>query len=94
MLVQECLERFGKINTFANETLPQTLMITLRSDRPVSLVGAFETPVRSTSGYVEESTKRLFRELGKVEKFVQKPILTLYVTTTSLDEQVEGIESV
>lgn len=82
----------GKINTFANETLPQTLMITLRSDRPVSLVGAFETPVRSTSGYVEESTKRLFRELEKVEKFVQKPILTLYVTTTSLDEQVEGKE--
>ena len=62
----------GKINTFANETLPQTLMITLRSDRPVSLVGAFETPVRSISGYAEESTKKIVQRTGKSRKICTK----------------------
>lgn len=51
----------GKLNTFANRTLPDAVLITLRHDQPVSLVGAFETPVASGAegGRVAESIGRL-----------------------------------
>ena len=41
----------GKVNTFANQTLPQFLMVNLRADRPVSLVNAFEEPAQTKGGY-------------------------------------------
>ena len=82
----------GKINTFANNTLPQALMVNIRTDRPVSLVSAYEKPVRSHNGYVEESVQRLFQELVKTDKFVEKPLLTLYLTQEESSEKPEGIE--
>ena len=42
----------GKVNTFANQTLPQFLMVNLRADRPVSLVSAFEEPAQTKGGYL------------------------------------------
>lgn len=35
----------GKQNTFANRTVPDAVVVCIRSDQPVNLVGAFETPV-------------------------------------------------
>lgn len=50
----------GKINTFANRTLPSAVMVTIREDQPINLVGAFEKPVKSgDNGYVESSCKAL-----------------------------------
>lgn len=40
----------GKINTFANQTLPELVYIAVRDTRPVSLVTAFEEPVEATDG--------------------------------------------
>ncbi|MFE3758033.1 type I-E CRISPR-associated protein Cas7/Cse4/CasC [Nocardia tengchongensis] len=37
----------GKQNTFANRTLPEAVLISLRTDQPVNLVGAFEEPVNA-----------------------------------------------
>jgi CRISPR system Cascade subunit CasC len=70
----------GKSNTFANQTLPQAILVIVRSDRPVNLVSAFEEPVKSTEGYSQKSIEKLFQELKTVEKFVRTPVLTLYVT--------------
>lgn len=69
----------GKINTFANQTLPQILVVTLRKDRPINLVSAFEKPVRSSDGYTEQSIEKLACEFKRVEKFAEKPLATLYV---------------
>lgn len=82
----------GKIHSYANATLPHALLVTVRTDRPVSLVDAYESPVKSTNGYAEESVKRMFSELEKTEKFVSKPVLTLYLTDTDLGEKPEGKE--
>jgi CRISPR system Cascade subunit CasC len=82
----------GKINTFANDTLPQAIMVNVRTDRPVSFVSAYEKPVKSRNGYVEESVKRLFSELGKSEKFVDAPALTLYVTQVEPEDKSYGKE--
>lgn len=75
----------GKVNTFANQTLPQVLVVTVRTDRPVSLVSAFEEPVKSTEGYVVKSIEKLSKEFTKVEKFVNQPLLTFYVTLEDLE---------
>lgn len=39
----------GKINTFANQTMPELIYIAVRDTRPVSLVTAFEEPVEPTA---------------------------------------------
>lgn len=77
----------GKQNTFANKTLPNYVMITLRDDTPVNLVSAFEEPVRtSTDGYVKASIKRLEQAAEDATKFVDAPLLTLTLTPYASDE--------
>ena len=50
----------GKQNTFANRTLPDAVLVTVRRDQSVNLVGAFERPVYAgENGYVEPSAKRM-----------------------------------
>ncbi len=51
----------GKRSTFANNTRPDFVLLTIRHDQPVSLVGAFEKPVRTEDGLVAESCARLIR---------------------------------
>ncbi|MFB0972275.1 MAG: type I-E CRISPR-associated protein Cas7/Cse4/CasC, partial [Neofamilia sp.] len=82
----------GKINTFANQTLPQAILISLRNDRPVSLVSAFEEPVKSTEGYVEKSVIKLFKEYERVQKFVNEPLFTAYLilNENGLSIELEG----
>lgn len=75
----------GKVNTFANQTLPQALIVTVRNDRPVNLVSAFEEPVKSADGYVIKSIEKLSKEFMRVEKFVNKPLLTFYVSLNQCD---------
>ncbi|MBK4138991.1 type I-E CRISPR-associated protein Cas7/Cse4/CasC [Corynebacterium macginleyi] len=40
----------GKINTFANHTMPELIYVAVRDTRPVSLVTAFEEAVEPTTG--------------------------------------------
>lgn len=50
----------GKQNTFANRTLPDAVLVAVRRDQSVNLVGAFEDPVPAGEhGYVEPSAKRM-----------------------------------
>ncbi|MDD4081614.1 MAG: type I-E CRISPR-associated protein Cas7/Cse4/CasC [Eubacteriales bacterium] len=50
----------GKQNTFANRTLPDAVMVALRQDQPINLVGAFERPIiAGDEGYVTRSLKAL-----------------------------------
>lgn len=52
----------GKQNTFANGTLPDGVVVMVRSDQPVSLVGAFEVPVPpGDHGWVQQSCEELTR---------------------------------
>ncbi len=80
----------GKVNTFANQTIPQVLVVSLRTDRPISMVSAFENPIKSTDGYTSKSIERLAEEFVRSEKFVSKPVETLYVTM----EDIDAIKSV
>ena len=65
----------GKRNSFANNTLPDVIYVALRSDQPVSLVGAFENPVRNEGkGYVAPSERALVKYVKKIyDQLIQKP---------------------
>lgn len=55
-----CSMPTGKLNTFANNTPPYAVMVAIRQDQPVNLVGAFEQPIRAGDrGYQEQSSKAL-----------------------------------
>ncbi len=77
----------GKENTFANKTLPNYVMITIRPDTPVNLVSAFEEPVKSNSGYVDKSIERLEKEYGKTEKLVDNPVLNVVLNTSDFESK-------
>ncbi|AGB27116.1 CRISPR-associated protein, Cse4 family (plasmid) [Mycobacterium sp. JS623] len=36
----------GKLSTFANRTVPEAILVSVRSDQPINLVGAFENPIQ------------------------------------------------
>lgn len=85
-----CSMPTGKQNTFANRTLPDAVMVTLRADQPINLVGAFERPVRAGSnsdeGYVNASGKALVAHANKVyDDWLGRPDRTL-VTGSLLKE--------
>ena len=57
----------GKINTFANDVLPNAVYVTVRCDQPINLVGAFEEPVRAAGGgYVKPSVDAFVRHAKAV----------------------------
>lgn len=64
----------GKINTFANQTIPQALLVCLRGDRPINLVTAFERPIRSSEGYVKESIAQLKNEYESIMQWTDEPL--------------------
>lgn len=80
----------GKVNTFANQTLPQGIIVTLRSDRPVNLVSAFEEPVQAKGGYAKESMAELAAEYKKAAKIVQ-PEIASFVLTLEEDSPLTAV---
>ena len=59
----------GKQNTFANRTLPEAVVVSVRDDQPVSLVGAFEKPIRTNeaNGYLARSVGALAEHARAIE---------------------------
>lgn len=78
----------GKQNTFANRTLPDLLMVNIRTNQPVSLVGAFEKPVlKGSEGYLLPSAKAFEKYCVRVnEEFAGSPGFSFVV-----GEEWEGL---
>lgn len=81
----------GKQNTFANQTMPSYVLVTLREDRPISLVGAFEEAVETHTGYAKESIMKLKQEFEDLNKFINPSVLAVEVSKYDMDS--DGIES-
>ena len=72
----------GKQNTFANRTVPETVVVSVREDQPVSLVGAFEKPIPQGAdrGYVDRSVESLVRYSSTIEEnYGLRPLASLVV---------------
>ncbi len=77
----------GKQNSYANRTYPDMVYVTIRKDQPVNLVGAFEKPVISNNGYVEESVKKLQEYAGKVyDNFSGKPVKSFVIGADAISD--------
>lgn len=65
----------GKQNTFAAHTLPCAVMVSLRVDRPLNLVDAFERAIESTEGFAIPSVEAFSKHAAKVyDDFCTKPV--------------------
>ncbi|MEV7980189.1 type I-E CRISPR-associated protein Cas7/Cse4/CasC [Streptomyces sp. NPDC086519] len=59
----------GKINTFGHHTLPDAVVVKLRTTRPISFVAAFEDPIRGDQGgHVREASDRLAAYVPDIER--------------------------
>ncbi|MGI5325088.1 type I-E CRISPR-associated protein Cas7/Cse4/CasC [Actinomadura nitritigenes] len=60
----------GKVNTFGNHTLPDAVVVKIRSARPISFVGAFEEPCKAGagSGYLQQAAARLADYVPEIEQ--------------------------
>lgn len=77
-----CSMPTGKQNTFANRTLPDAVLVTLRKDQPINLVGAFERPVQAgrnnEDGYIHSSAKAFAEHTNKTyDNWLGKPDVSL-----------------
>lgn len=81
----------GKVNTFANQTLPSAVLINLRKDRPVNLVTAFERPINSIDGYEDKSIEKLYMEFKNTGKWLEDPILSLSLGMDDFYENKENL---
>jgi CRISPR system Cascade subunit CasC len=81
----------GKVNTFANQTLPSAVVIVCRYDRPVNLVGAYENPVKSTTGFTDKSISSLVEEFERVQSIVKEPAFTLTLGVDDLDVSFDNL---
>jgi CRISPR system Cascade subunit CasC len=63
----------GKQNTFANRTAPDAVVVTVRSDQPVNLVGAFEDAVVGEASHVAPSVAALVQQFQSVSSFLGAP---------------------
>ena len=83
----------GKQNTFANRTLPETIVVSIRDDQPVSLVGAFEEPVpeASSTGYVDRSVDELAQYAETIRKNYGLAPLSSFVVALKDSDAVSSL---
>lgn len=81
----------AKKNSTAPFTVPDLAYIAVRADRPVSLAGAFENPVRATldSGYADPSRRQLADYAGRIYRLIGDRGL-IYHGCASIDDK--GLE--
>ena len=83
----------GKQNTFANRTVPDAILVHLREDQPINLVGAFEEPVQTNEGRVKAAADALAKHVGYVEEtgFTKPPVETWNVAVGPNAEGIQGL---
>lgn len=84
----------GKQNSFANRTLPEAVVVTLRDDRPVSYVNAFETPVKESAekGRRYQAATALAKEAQELtETYGLEPLKSYVLAVGDLKEALTGL---
>lgn len=84
----------GKQNTFANRTLPSTVVVALREKQPINVVSAFEMPVCAdgTKPISQVAAIELGKKLRDVQNaFDESPICAWNVVTGPAVEELEAV---
>lgn len=73
----------GKQNSFANRTLPNAVMVTIRDTQPVNLSGAFERPVApEAKGIPATAADRLAEHATAIDKAYETTPQHVFVVST------------
>lgn len=83
----------GKQNTFANNTLPDAVVVQIRKGRSASFVGAFDDAITSTTGgFVEASCKALASYAHDCEEaFLGAPVASFVTRVGTRTEAVSDM---
>lgn len=81
----------GKQNTFANRTVPDAVLVTVRTDQPVSLVGAFEDAIEAAASHVRASVEALVRQYRSVYSMIEDPAVVLVCRSTDAAAAVDEL---
>lgn len=81
----------GKQNTFANRTLPDAVVVCVRHDQPVNLVGAFENPIQSDNGYIAGSARALAEHYATVTSFASPAASVMVARSTAAAAAVDAL---
>ncbi|GAA2045782.1 type I-E CRISPR-associated protein Cas7/Cse4/CasC [Yaniella flava] len=84
----------GKQNTFANNTLPEAVLIRVRTDRSISLVNAFEDPVplEIEGGRRLEAARKLVAEARSIDDmYDMSPEGSWFMSTSDLADTFQDI---
>jgi CRISPR system Cascade subunit CasC len=84
----------GKQNTFANRTLPDAVLVTVRSDQPVSMVAAFEDAIdpAAAGGALRAAVERLAEYAREVDTaYGSAPVQAWVVGTGDRPAQLERV---
>lgn len=76
----------GKVNTFGNHTLPDVVIVKLRTSRPVSFASAFEEPIAAGEGggYLKAACDRLAQYVPTIEHAYGMPAAQTWVLRAGL----------
>lgn len=76
----------GKQNTFANRTLPEFVLVTVRDSQPVNLAGAFEEAVDVRGSRVREAVTRLVAQAKGIDEAYGSKPLAAYAIVVGADQ--------
>lgn len=75
----------GSQNSYANDTLPNLIYVTVRTDQPVNFCGAFEKPICCTDGYAEKTITALIAHAAQIyEDYCNAPAFSYIIGTDAV----------
>ena len=81
----------GKQNTFANRTTADCVIVAVRTDQPLNLVGAFEEAIESEAAHVRPSVEALVSHYEGVVGMVGRADLLLVARSSDRAAAVDGL---
>ena len=82
----------GKQNSFAARTLPDAVIVTVRNDRPISYVNAFEKAITEVEGRRVAAARALASEAKTIEEvYGYEPVASYVLALGDLKEELAGL---
>ena len=82
----------GKQNSFAARTLPEAVIVTVRNDRPISYVNAFEKAITEVEGRRVAAARALASEAKNIEEaYGYEPVASYVLALGDLKEELAGL---
>lgn len=84
----------GSANSYANMTVPETVVVELRDERPISYAPAFLKPVRGSEemSVAEAAEEKLYKYMDKIDRKYGAPIARWELGKVSMKEMYRQVQ--